>query len=129
MPSRHASDHRLPRQQGNCCQAREHLRLKKTAGLAVGEHWIGWQSQSDRVGVLSRGAWQDPKHSKGSLSVSQFGNRFLQEPSDDLFGVDTLGLSCKRGDQPVRQHRGGYSLHVLQPNHITARERSPRLST
>ena len=63
MPSRHASDHRLPRQQGNCCQAREHLRLKKTARLAVREHWIGWQSQSDRVGVQSRGAWQDPKHS------------------------------------------------------------------
>src|SRR5205823_2685093 len=46
--------------------------------------------------------------------------RFADQPSDNLFGVEAFGLRGKRGDYTVREYRHRNVQNIFQTHHVAA---------
>ena len=144
MPARNAPLHRPASEERHAGEPRQDGRVKKASCLAVRKHrrvvtlrdvWecFRWMlPQRRREAQLISGGNHDPRrasqarhpffkamesqaHAAMIGPVSRVG--FLDEPADDRFGVDSLGLGGESSDHAMRQHGSGDLLNVLEPDH------------
>ena len=94
---------------------------------------VTWSTRRVVVGQLTGGqklfsrSEPRPRSTNNGPLTNLF--RLLEQPPDDLLGVDSFGLGGERGDDAVRQDRDGGFLDVFEPHHVTAEQGRAGLGT